>query len=213
MGSSPDVLVVGAGHFGRLALERLGPRVLAIADLKPDSDLQGPDRQVWALDGAEAVERALGLSKPPAWILPAVPVHLATQWLRMRLGAAHFRPMELSERDLPEVAWKMSGGPGLWYLSLADFRCPPDCPEPASTCTVTGQPRGVPMFERLAKGPWPGKKCSVIRSWQMAPGLGAVKTQDLLGLADQVGSSGAGEWIVATSCRCHAVLEAFFFEL
>ena len=198
--------MVGAGVFGRRALELLGPRVRTVADLDPGEDLGGRGWEVWALDGAEAVSRALARPEQVKWVVPAVPVHLAAQWLKLTLKEYDFRPLALEEGSLPPVAWKMAGGVGLWYLSLADFRCPPDCPEPAEICTHTGKPRGTPMHERIARQSWPGLECRVLRSHQLAPGVGALKAGDLADLQQEIRGR-AGGWVLATSCKCHGVLE------
>jgi hypothetical protein len=201
-----NILVVGAGAFGRRALEALGTRVRAVADKDPGEDLAGLGWEVWSLDGAAAVERALAQGDQVKWIVPAVPVHLAAEWLKLSLKEYDFKPVAVEESMLPPVAWKMAGGAGLWYLSLADFRCPPDCPEPAEICTSSGLPRGLPMYQRITRQAWPGWECRVLRSHQLAPGVGAVKPSDLAELRRDL-QGRVGQWVLATSCKCHAVLE------
>lgn len=203
-----NILVVGAGTFGRRALELLGPRVWAVADLDPGDDLAGRGWEVWAQSGAAAVSQALSHSDRVKWIVPAVPVHLAAEWLKLSLTEYDFRALEIEEDSLPPVTWKMAGRIGLWYLSLADFRCPADCPEPAEICTFSGKPRGMPMYERISRQSWPGLQCRVLRSRQLAPGVGALKATDLRELKREV-QGRAGGWVLATSCKCHAVLEGF----
>jgi hypothetical protein len=92
-------------------------------------------------------------------------------------------------------------------LSLADFLCPDNCPEPAENCTVTGRPRGKPLFARLAGIELPGWSVGVIRSHQLTPGVGGCRVADLLALRERIVKSG-GRWLVATACRCHGALGA-----
>ena len=85
-----------------------------------------------------------------------------------------------------------------------------DCPEPAEICTFTGRPRGGTLFRDLAARTWPGFVMLVLRSRQLAPGLGGYRGRELLGLEDLARES-AGPLLVATACRCHGVLHGLRF--
>ena len=100
------------------------------------------------------------------------------------------------------------GPKGQFYLSMADFLCPDDCPEPADRCTVTGLARGKPMFERLAGLDVPGWHTGVLRSRQLAPGVGGLMTSEMKSLRRQMAGK-KGRWILATACRCHGVVQGF----
>lgn len=113
--------------------------------------------------------------------------------------------MEVPQEPLPQVAMAMRGEEGQCFLSLADFRCPDDCPEPPKLCTVTGKPRGAPLFQRLAEMSPPGWRVAVLRSHQLAPGVGGCLASEMLELKQLVQAQG-GKWLVATACRCHGVV-------
>jgi hypothetical protein len=51
-------------------------------------------------------------------------------------------------------------------------------------------------------------KVYVIRSHQLAPGLGGYKVADLARMAEKLTSDDKGQWLLGTSCRCHGILTA-----
>jgi hypothetical protein len=210
-------LVLGAGKFGRLALERLGGEdgqaEFLVVDRNPEALSQArgltPAR-------VEAVEAEAGLflathlqeGAPWDWIIPAVPIHVAVSWLR--LGPLKDADWEAGEvppavAALTPVAHR--GREGELYLSRALHLCPDDCPEP-EVCPVTGEPREVPLFEELAALKIPGYQIAVIASRQLAPGVGGFSPERLPALARDVAGL-EGKILVATACRCHGVAHGF----
>jgi hypothetical protein len=51
----------------------------------------------------------------------------------------------------------------------------------------------------------------VIRIWQLAPGVGGFRGEQLHAAAGRIHAR-PGRWIIATSCRCHAVIDALVFQ-
>ena len=45
-------------------------------------------------------------------------------------------------------------------------------------------------------------RVGVLRSIQLAPGVGGLPVHEMLQLKQEVGRLG-GEWLLATACRCH----------
>ncbi len=201
--------MIGGGRFGRLALERLPGRVATVVEPEPDPALSAlAARQGAALvvaSGDAFLAQALGAPQPPRWVVPALPRHLLHDWLLLTLAGQDATALEVPAEVLPHVASLMPGGEGQWFLSLADFRCPDDCPEPAELCTHTGQPRGVSLFQRLASLHPPGWEVAVLRSRQLAPGVGGCLATEMLALRERIKAQG-GDWLVATACRCHGVV-------
>ena len=93
-------------------------------------------------------------------------------------------------------------------VSYADFRCPDDCPEPSDHCTVTGKKRGKPLYKLLGDIALPGFRVHVIRSRQLAPGIGGYSIGDLEGLRERVEGGGNSKWLVGTACKCHGIISA-----
>jgi hypothetical protein len=208
-----EIRVLGAGRFGRLAAERLRHKF-------PDAVLSIVDR-----DGAKLGQFAgdLGISVevedsvrsisrvPPAddlWLIPAVPVHVGFEWALNRLS----RVEEARRLAVPDVVDLEVPNPirspaGTLYASFATFICPDFCKEPDEICTHTGQGRPGNLYEVFGKVRVPGFETAVLRSWQLAPGVGGYPGRSLNRLLALI-SSKPGKYLVATSCRCHGVMDA-----
>jgi hypothetical protein len=207
------IWIIGAGRFGRLAAHRLGERwgreKLLIVD-RDEVALQGlPAKgyRVERCDGVDFLVWNLPPSGGPAWIVPALPRHLAFEWLRRKLGTLVTPgPAEVPETLLTGIPVVIHGQEGAIYVSIARHRCPDDCPEPQSHCTITGRPRSVEIGPFLERQHPPGWTLVVIRSRQLAPGVGGYPPQDLREAVAQ--SARGGPCLVATACRCHGVLHA-----
>jgi hypothetical protein len=142
-------------------------------------------------------------------IIPALPRHLASEWLK---GYLH-KEFRIKQTEVPEEVrsflphtWRTKEGSLL--ISYADFRCPEDCPEPARYCTVTGERRGLALYQRLNQLTFLDFRVHVVRSHQLAPGLGGYKAGDLARLANRLRQEGPGRWLVGTACKCHGTLTA-----
>ncbi len=207
--SQGQVLVIGGGRFGRLAVERLGPRVCLVVEPDPGPELEALGAPVLAADGIAAASELLEQPQAPDWVVPALPLHFVGEWLLLCLADQEPRLLPVPRESLPPAAWVGPGQHQEWYLSLADFLCPDDCPEPARVCTVTGQPRGEPMYQRLASIRLPGFQTVALRSRQLAPGVGGLRREELMALRGRLAQGGAeSRWVIATACRCHGVVQA-----
>jgi hypothetical protein len=136
---------------------------------------------------------------PQDVIIPMVPFHLAARFVVRR--TAH-----CTESALPKQLSSMVPNPFIvdeanMCCSRADFICPDDCPE-GERCTVTGIPR-IPLYQDLADLKLPGFTVLVQRSFQVLPGVGGFHFRDLCSIQEHVRS---GTYIVATSCKCHAMM-------
>lgn len=204
-----DVLVIGGGRFGRLAIQRLPGRVAAVVEPRPGPDLlsliQMYGIRLLISDGAQAMEQVLAGPEPLTWVVPALPRHLLADWLLLTLAGA--RRVDLPAGLLPHLPSVLATEEGQAYLSLADFRCPDDCPEPEGFCTFTGLAREEPLHQTLAGLSAPGMRTAVLRSHQMAPGVGGYRVDDLLALRERLRDQ-AGRWLLGTACSCHGVLSA-----
>lgn len=212
--SADEVIVIGAGHFGKIAVEALTPRIRA-----PLRVVEKDEEALRALSGLsiepildEAVPflvSSFHLLQPGNIIVPAVPVHLAYEWLRLSLPkSVTVLAIQAPEEIKPLLPHTWAGGEGSLLVSYADFRCPDDCPEPADCCTVTGEKRGTPLHALLSRIDLPGYRVHVIRSRQLAPGVGGYRAGDLQELLGRIESGGEGKWLVATACKCHGVVSA-----
>jgi hypothetical protein len=213
LGSAPNLWILGAGHFGRIAARRLARRYpeanLLVVDSRREKllDLKALPRLATRTEDATEFLQRQPLSAEQ-WIIPAIPVHVALLWLLHALepdGLAKIHPVPAEVDALVPNPYRMPSG--TLYASYATFRCPDACNEPDGLCTHTRQPRPGNLFEHLAALQVAGYAVEVLRSRQLAPGVGGYQGAQLWGLLERVRQQ-RGRFLIATSCRCHAVIDA-----
>ncbi len=212
----PSYLIIGCGHFGSRAAEKL-------LKTNPHSKITMVDKKKGALQKIShlPVETALcdgrlflnrSLSKRPLfdYIIPAVPFHLAFEFVLSQL-----KPLGGKRGKVPDIIGlpnPMRGKEGDLYASFADFLCPEDCPEPPRHCTVTREKRMKSLYKILEdlRGPFESK---VIRSKQLGLGVGGYLSEDLLKTVREIKKAGASDRLIliSTACRCHSVTSALSF--
>ena len=204
--------ILGAGRFGSLAVER-------ILEQKRESHLVVVDRDSQPLKKlgakpAETIEQDAieFLSEHPGsgheWIVPAIPVHVAFAWLYRQLAKVErVSPLPVPAMLDHQVPNPLRDKTGALYASFATFRCPDDCDEPDESCTVTGKHREDNMFEVIGQIEVEGSVIRVVRSHQLTPGVGGYRLSVLWSLREEVRST-ERDVLVATACRCHAVINA-----
>lgn len=208
VGVMKKVWVLGAGKFGRLAAKRLINKfsiTLVEADQAVLNDIKIPGIDKVCADGVEFLSNCLTKSSDVAWIVPCLPVHMAWEWCRNRLGKERLNSMTLpGEIDLL-LPNPMRGSSTHIYVSHADFICPDNCNEPDAFCTHTKQPRQQDMHALLASLCFKDYTPLVLKSRQLTPGVGGASPEDLFQLLDKIETTG-GHLLVCTACRCHAVV-------
>lgn len=207
------IFILGAGHFGYVASKRLSRRYTEASFLVIDSrqeNLAKIEKEV-AVPVLQSDAISFINSSPISedqWIIPAIPVHVAFHWLLHRLKGKH----RAHWIDVPQSADEKVPNPfrmdrKTLYASYASFVCPDVCNEPDEHCTYTGKPRQGNLFDDLQQIKLPGFKTTVVRSWQLAPGVGGYTGSTLSNALASI-SRDPGNYLVATSCRCHGVIDA-----
>jgi len=208
------IWILGAGHFGFLAAQRLSRRHPEASFLVVDVKVKKLQRIQETFNLPIHVEEAIsfvGKSSLPddVWIIPAVPFHVAFLWILDQLnktGQAVAVPIPVPgmvELLIPNP-YRATGG--TLYASYATFLCPDSCNEPDEMCTHTREARRGNLFEDLRRIAVPGFKVIVVQSRQLAPGVGGYSGLDLKGTLSDV-TKAEGAFLIATSCRCHGVLD------
>jgi hypothetical protein len=208
-------LILGAGRFGRLAYKRLHSREPDAQICLVDHDPQklslldkNPFLQTALAAAVSYLADSLASDNPPDWVIPAIPRHVAFDWLWLQRPAGEgWRQVPVPSavgRDLPFLH---RGTSGEVYLSLSKQQCPDDCPEPAERCFLTGVSREYYLYDYLAKFFHQDYISVVIRSRQLAPGVGGFRPSDLWQLQRQVLGNGQ-KILISTACRCHGVCHA-----
>ena len=204
--------ILGAGRFGSLAVERIlkqkrGSRLLVVdRNALPLNNLGLKSAETTQRDGIEFLLEHPGSGHE--FIVPAIPVHVAFAWLSRQLAKGG----KVSPIPVPAAVDHMVPNPGRdktggLYASFATFRCPDNCDEPAGKCTVTGENRKANMFALIRLIEIEGLTVKVVRSQQITPGVGGYRLSVLWSLLEEVQSAGK-DFMVATACRCHAVIHA-----
>ena len=209
------VWIIGAGQFGEKAALRLRLKYPEAAIIVVDQDrsalnrVEGVATTTVVGDGAVYLAEHLTVSEKPDWIVAAVPVHLAFEWLCKRLAPAYrIEKLEVPEILTQKLGCIFKGEGGRVYTSMADFICPNNCPEPADLCFVTGKPRPMDLYEELSTADPHQITPVIVRSRQLSPGVGGYRPGDLFDALRKVEAC-QGPALLGTACRCHSVLDAF----
>jgi hypothetical protein len=161
----------------------------------------------WTVPATAAVflTEALESQTPPDWIIPAIPRHVGFEWLVEQLpGSGVWRVIPVPAEVGQGLPYVYQGAGGELYLSLSTERCPDECPEPAGQCYLSGAKRAYNLYDYLENIILPDYTSLVIRSRQLAPGVGGYTPAALRQLQVQVSSLG-GKILISTACRCHGV--------
>jgi hypothetical protein len=206
-----EIWIIGVGHFGFIAFQRLSKTVkdrhFVLVDPVEEHLLrcESPTATLEVSDGLEFCEKHLKKGRHPDWIIPALPVHLAAEWVLLHLGPTRLRRIPLPAELDALVPNPIRGSEGNLYLSHAHFRCPADCDEPRDICTVTRELRKQNMFELLGNLNLEPFEALNIRSHQLGPGIGGYRPEQLFELMENVKQS-QGSIVLSTACRCHGVI-------
>jgi hypothetical protein len=207
--------ILGGGTFGLRAAETLRRSDdladILIVERRPERCrvLGRKGFSVTCGDGPAFLAQHLNGPARQLWVVAAAPVHVAFEWMRARLSQqARVRQMPVPEAIAHRLPNAIRGRLGEVYASNADFICPPHCREAGRVCTATGLTRPRSMHTFIRSLPVTNVKILVIRSFQLAAGVGGLRPADLLSALDQARKS-KRSILLATACRCHAVLNYF----
>ncbi|MBN1278077.1 MAG: hypothetical protein JXA35_11365 [Deltaproteobacteria bacterium] len=212
--SEDAVFIIGSGHFGSRAARLLNQKSeerIFVVDLDKSSLSQVEELPVRRIvyDGVLFLIQNFSLLKFSSLIVPAVPVHLVFEWLRGYLETSlEVKRISLPQEIKPFLPFTWPANDGSLLVSFADFMCPDDCSEP-EYCTVTGERRDTPLYDLISGLELPGFNIHVIRSKQLAAGLGGYRVSEMAEAAEMVAKNVEGKWLIGTACRCHGILTAF----
>ncbi len=205
-----DIWVIGFGTFGQRAVDILSKKEhyrLTIVDITFEKAQQPQDKRHKYInsDGVAFLDKNLYPGNKPDWIVPALPVHLAAEWCYERLSSDRIKKSDLPSELESIVPNPIRISPYVLCVSYADFVCPDNCTEPLNRCPVTNEPRKGNMFELLEKISLLPYESLVVRSFQLAPGIGGYRPKQLFDLLNTLNQT-PGQYLVCTACRCHGVI-------
>ncbi len=216
MSNPRSYFIIGCGHFGSRAVEKLlrknsRPKITVVdREKKAIQKISSLPVEAKVGEGVSYLHQSLLKGRVFDYIIPAVPLHLAFEFLLFTL-----KPYGVKKRKVslpPGLPNAVIGKTGDLYTSLADFLCPEDCSEPSQFCTVTGKRRPKPLYKILTdlRGPFESR---VIRSQQLGLGVGGFKPEALMDLAEAIKKRRDPDRLIliSTACRCHGVTSALSF--
>jgi hypothetical protein len=209
--------IIGAGRFGRIAVKRINRSMpvadITVVDQKP-STIEGSYITRVNAEGIAWLVAGLDQRSAVDMIVPAIPVHVAAQWLVRKLAKNYdVHPMQIPNVWLKRMPHACRGKTGQAFVSYADFICPDNCPEPKKICTYTAKPRPMDLFRLLGGLDFDDVLPIVLRSHQLLPGVGGIYPADLLKMLDTAIENDERPLMVATACRCHGVVNFLRLEM
>ena len=211
--------IIGGGKFGLRAAQTLRKmdcaNRLTIVEKKKTvcGRLSREGFEAVCLDGIQYLERHLSNHHFPDWIMPAIPLHVAFEWIRAKMSAAFtLKSIRIPNDIVGQLPNPVQGATGQFFISIADFNCPPNCPEPDDICTHTGRPRPMVLHEYLKSLQIEDFTSVVIRSHQLAPGVGGYTPAAMFDALDQIRNM-QSPVLLSTACSCHGVVNAFKLKL
>lgn len=209
------ILIIGAGTFGRIAVARLVRTDPSISITLVDQDARALQRidhrltRTVSRDGITFLCEQMEEGTPPDWIIPAIPRHVAYEWIRVSLEKKYtIEPIRVPDPVYEMLPNPIRGPSGEVYMSNADFICPDDCAEPETFCTCTGKPRPRILHAYTADITCQDFRSIVIVSRQLAPGVGGYPPTALRN-AQAAAEASAEPVLLATACKCHGVMHTF----
>jgi hypothetical protein len=207
--------IIGGGKFGLRAAESLGKKHslnnLIIVE-KDETVCRQLDRlgfEAVCADGIQYLARNLTGAHDPDWIVPAIPLHVAYEWIRIKFSKTRSLQKIAVPNDLvTALPHPIKAGAGKLLISIADFKCPEDCPEPDDICTYTGEPRLMILHEFLKSIQREDIKAVVIRSHQLAAGVGGYAPRALFAALNEI-EAAQRPVSLSTACSCHGVMDVF----
>jgi len=210
-----NVLILGAGKFGLHALKHMGALASTTAMTIVEKrrylcmSLKMQDFNSFCADGIDYLADNLNQPEDFDWIVPAIPVHVAFEWVKRKLPETKtVKVLGVPDKIRQRLPNLMNADDQGVFMSNADFLCPVNCSEPDETCTYTGKPRPRLLFRELASIRHRGFCSIVVQSKQLAPGIGGYETQALFRALRLVSESNTPV-LLSTACKCHGVMHAF----
>ncbi|MGO9738418.1 MAG: hypothetical protein ACLPVO_13435 [Desulfomonilaceae bacterium] len=200
-------ILIGFGKFGRLSFDRLRSTfvdaefIIVDPSIEQNSVISDAKIRPIPAGGVEILLNYDQLSETDL-IVPVAPLNIAGAYIWAYYSGSEYSSLPVGLADHFKNLWLIDHA--TLCVSNANFICPDDCPE-GDTCTITGE-RRMPMYEKIECLKFPGFEIRVIRSFQLAPGVGGYTLGSLISIRDSVASG--QKYVIATSCKCHAILSA-----
>jgi hypothetical protein len=139
----------------------------------------------------------------PEYVFPTAPIHIAAELAKSKFELASWdEVIDCILANLPPSVVLQSGSGKLIVSYNRDKACLERCEAP-EVCPVTRKRKPCTM-DKLMKSAYP--EGILIVSYQLAPGMGALKGSELLEFFAQAEKK--DKFVVATACDCHGFFSA-----
>jgi hypothetical protein len=209
-------IIVGGGKYGCMAVEYLrkkrrgfvlvdkDPNCLAVKRYKLKTAFEIDAEGEHFIQGEIATVSQLMTRLKPEYVFPTAPIHVAAELAQSRFKLAPWdEAINYILANLPPSVILRAGRGNLIVSYNRDKDCIEKCEAP-EVCPSTHTRKPCTM-DRLMKFACP--EGFILISHQMAPGLGALKSNELLEFFDWVEKK--EKFVVATACACHGFFTAF----
>lgn len=208
-------VIVGGGKYGCAAVEYLrknrrgfvlvdkDPNCLAVKKykLKPAFDIGAEGEHFIQGDIATVLQLVARLK--PEYVFPTAPIHIAAELAQNKFKLAPWEEaINYILVNLPYSVVLRIGRGTLIVSYNRDKECLEKCEAP-EVCPSTHKEKPCTM-DRLMKFAYP--ECFMLISHKMAPGIGVLKSNDLLNFFDWAEKK--DRFVVATACACHGFFTA-----
>jgi len=208
-------IIVGGGKYGCKAVEYLRKkgRGFVLVDKDPSCiavkryELESADHI--GIEGEQFVEgnvaKVLELIErlKPEYVFPTAPVHIAAELAENKFALVPWdEVINCILANLPPSVVLQAGKGNLIVSYNRDKDCLEKCEAP-EVCPSTYKRKPCTM-DKLMKFAYP--EGIILISYQLAPGMGALKGSELLDFLTQVEKK--DKFVVATACDCHGFFTA-----
>ncbi len=207
--------IIGGGQFGLKAAQRIRAQeptaniLIVEKDHRICEKIEKLGFETECGEGIRYLTHNLVDEDYPDWIIPAIPLHVAFEWIQSKLSKKYeTQVISISDELKTQLPHPMRGNKGQLYISNADFICPDDCSEPKEICTYTGEPRPRILNSFLEKIRYNDFRSVVVCSRQLFPGVGGY-TPEVLFQALEAIKTEHRPVLLSTACYCHGVVHAF----
>ena len=208
-------IIVGGGKYGCVAVEYLrnnnrdfvlidkNPSCLAVSrfKLKPYAQI-GSEGEYFLKGNIDQVLELIERLKPE-YVFPTAPIHIVAELAKSKFELAPWNEViNCILANLPASVVLHAGNGNLIVSYNRDKDCLEKCASP-EVCPSTGKRKPCTM-DKLMKFAYP--EGIILISYQLAPGMGALKGSELLEFFAQVKKK--DKFVVTTACSCHGFFTA-----
>ncbi|MBN1244407.1 hypothetical protein JXA31_02295 [Candidatus Bathyarchaeota archaeon] len=208
-------IIVGGGKYGCIAVEYLRQNRRGFVLVDKDPNCLATERfrlKPYAQIGVEGeyflegdIVQVLELIErlKPEYVFPTAPVHIAAELAKSKFELAPWNEViDCILANLPASVVLHAGSGNLIVSYNRDKDCLERCDAP-EVCPSTRKRKPFTM-DKLMKFAYP--EGILLVSYQLAPGMGALKGNELLELFAQAEKK--DKFVVATACGCHGYFTA-----